>query len=189
MSKFRAAALSAALIAGFAGSAEAQTQGTMPCEGARVEGQGDRGPRHRGMRRAGKDRAQRGMRQRGARSGQLMRDLNLSAAQQTRLTQIREKYRPQYQTLREQNKTQRQSLRSTLQKGDTSSAVRARVRQQMEQFRTRAQAIRQQEHNEIRGLLTTEQRTKWDARTQQRKSRMDGQKQKMRQRRGARTRA
>jgi hypothetical protein len=47
-------------------------------------------------------------------------------------------------------------------------------------------AIRTQEQSEIRGILTADQRAKWDAAATQRKQRLEGRREKMKQRRGDR---
>lgn len=180
MSIFRAVAVGAALMLGVVGTSEAQTPGSAPRDSARARGHDGMRPGKAGMRR-GMKRGE--MRHRGPRDGQLMRDLNLTSAQQSQISAIRDKFRTQYRTLHDQNRTQVRSMRDARVKGDTTAAARARSRQHMEQAHQRAQALHQQEQNEIRALLTTEQRAKWDARSQQRKQGLDGRREGMKAKR------
>jgi Spy/CpxP family protein refolding chaperone len=147
----------------------------------------DRGGRHgnmNGMRRGG---MQRGAMRGG--EGRLMKDLNLTDAQKSKIKAIHTRYQPQYKALREQGKTQFQSLKSARQKGDTSAAARQKFQQQREQFRQRSVALRTQERNEIRGVLTADQRAKWDAAAKQREDRFKQRQERMKERRGARAKA
>ena len=182
MSKIRTAALGAVLALGFATVAVAQAPAKTD---SAHRGMRDGGPR-RGMMDGQRHRGMRGgrgaMGRQGFGGGRLMNDLNLTDAQKTRIKAVHEKYQPQYKTLREQGRAQFESLRG--QKRDTTAAGRQRFQQQREQFRTRSTAIRTQEQNEIRGILTADQRTKWDAAATQRKARLDGRREKMKQRRG-----
>lgn len=186
MLKFRAVALGAALMLGLVGTSEAQSQGSAPRDSVRAGGRDGMRPGKAGMRRGMK---QRGMRHRGPRDGELIRDLNLTTAQQTQIRTIRDKYLTQHRTLHDQNLAQVRSLRDARVKGDTTAAARARARQLMEQSHQRAQVIHQQEQNEIRALLTAEQRVKWDARAQQRKQQMENRREGMKRKRGQRSRA
>jgi Spy/CpxP family protein refolding chaperone len=188
MLKLRTAAISAAAVIGLAVLAGAQ----VPAKPDSAHRGMDRGGRHgdmRGMRHGGmRHGGMRGQRGFGG-EGRLMKDLNLTDAQKSRIKAIHEKFKPQYKTLREQGKTQFESLRSTRQKGDTSAAARQRFRQQREQFRQRADALRTQERNEIRAVLTADQRAKWDAAAKQREERFKQRQERMGQRRGARSKA
>lgn len=186
MLKFRTAAISAAAVIGLAVLAGAQ----VPARPDSAHRGMDRGGRHgdmRGMRRGGMQRG--GMRGVRGGEGRLMKDLNLNNAQKSKIKAIHEKYQPQYKTLREQGRAQFESLRSARQKGDTSAAARQRFQQQREQFRQRADALRTQERNEIRAILTAEQRAKWDAAAKHREERFRQRKDRMQQRRGARSKA
>lgn len=188
MLKIRTAALSAVAVIGLAMYAGAQVPA--PKQDSAGRGMRHDGGRHgdmRGMHRKGM-RGGRG--QMGGRGdGRLMADLNLTDAQKSRVKAIHEKYQPQFKTLREQGRTQFESLRSTRQKGDTSAATRQRFQQQREQFRQRADALRQQEQNEIRAVLTAEQRAKWDAARKQREERMKERGDRGKGRKGFRGRA
>ena len=187
MLKIRTAALSAVAVIGFAVFAGAQVPAQKQDSAGRGMRQG--GDRHgdmRGMHRKG---LRGGRGQRGGGHGRLMADLNLTDAQKTRIKAIHEKYRPQFQTLREQGRTQFESLRSARQKGDTSAAARQRFQLEREQFRQRADSLRQQEQNEIRAVLTAEQRAKWDAAAKQREERMKQRGERGKGRNGFRGRA
>lgn len=182
MLKFRTAALSAAAVIGFAVFAGAQTpaQKDTANRGMRGQHQG----RAEGMRRGGM-RGERGAFGRGER-GELVKDLNLTDAQKSRIKAIREKYQPQMKQLREDARAQLGTMRDARQKGDTSAAARARFQAQREQLQTRMRALRQQEQNEVRAVLTAEQRTKWDAAQKKREEGMKKRQERTKDRRGGR---
>ena len=176
MLKFRAAAISAVAVVGLAVVASAQTPAPKDTahRGMRGERHGQMDGRHRGGMRG----------QRGERSGEFVKDLNLTDAQKTRIKAIHEKYQPQLKKLREDSRTQFKGIRDARQKGDTSAAARERFRAQREQFQNRVRAIRVQEQNEVRGALTAEQRTRWDAAQKKREDAMKQRQERMKQRRG-----
>jgi len=180
MSKFRTAAISAAAVIGLAVFAGAQVP-AKPDAGQRGVDRGGRHGNMGGMRRGGM-RAERGGR---GGEGRLMKDLNLTDAQKSKIKAIHQKYQPQFKTLREQGRTQFESMRGARQKGDTSAAARQKFQQQREQFRQRSDAIRTQERNEIRAVLTADQRAKWDAAAKQREERFKQRQDRMKDRRGA----
>jgi Spy/CpxP family protein refolding chaperone len=185
MSKFKTAAFSAAAVIGLAVFAGAQ----VPAKPDSTHRGMDRGGRHGqmdGMRRGGMRGERGGF---GGGDGRLMKDLNLTDAQKTKIKAIHEKYQPQFRTLREQGRTQFESLRAARQKGDTSAAARQRFQQQREQFRTRADALRKQEQSEVRAVLTADQRAKWDAAAKQREARFKDRQDRMKERRGGRSKA
>jgi len=184
MLKFKTAAVSAAAVIGLAVLAGAQVP-AKPDSAHRGMGRGERHG-EMGMRRGGM-RGERGGFGRG--EGRLMKDLNLTDAQKTRIKAIHSKYQPQFKALREQGKTQFESMRSARQKGDTSAAARQRFQQQREQFRTRADAIRKQEQAEVRAVLTADQRAKWDAAAKQREARFKERQDRMKDRKGGRSKA
>lgn len=178
MVKFRTAALSAVAVIALAGYAGAQT----PAQKDSAH-RGMRGERHgqmEGHRRGGM-RGQRG--EFGRRRGEFVKDLNLTDAQKSRVKAIHEKYRPQFEKLREDGRRQFQSLRDARQKGDTSKVARDRIKAQREQFQARVKALRQQEQNEIRAVLTSEQRAKWDAAAKKREEAMKNRQERMKDRR------
>lgn len=180
MSKFRTAAFSAVAVIGFAVFASAQVPAKQDSTWRRGDRQGQMGARQ-GMGRRGFGR--------GHGDGKLMKDLNLSDAQKSRIKTIHEKYRPQFEALRKQNEPQFKAMRDARQKGDTSAATRARFRSQMEQFRTRSQALRQQEQSEVRAVLTADQRAKWDAAAKERQARFQDRQQHKGDRRQGRGKA
>lgn len=186
MSKFRAAALSAAAVIGFAVYAGAQAP-------AKQDSTLRRGDRQGQMRQRG-ERGERGEFGRGGHGrrgfagghgeGRLMKDLNLTDAQKSTIKSIHQKYRPQFEALRKQNEPQFKAMRDARQKdGKLSDADRAKFRTQMEQFRTRADALRRQEQSEVRAVLTAEQRAKWDAAAKQREARQADMKKRFENRR------
>ncbi|MEO5589566.1 MAG: Spy/CpxP family protein refolding chaperone [Gemmatimonadaceae bacterium] len=188
MSKIRTAALSAVLVAGFAGFVGAQTpakpdsahRGMHDRGQMRGQMQGKRGGAGmrggRGMRGGPGMRGGRGMRggmHGGMGGGRMMAGLNLTDAQKARLKTVHEKYQPQLKTLREQQMTRFKALRDARQKGDTSAATRELFQTQRQQFASRSMAMRQQEQNEVRTVLTAEQKAKLDSAMSQRVDRMD----------------
>ena len=192
MLNFRTAALSAAAVIGLAVFAGAQTPAKPDAAKREARGDHDRGHRKGDAMRKGQRGGRRQMGQRGEFGrgrGELVRDLNLTDAQKSRVKAIHEKYAPQYKTLREQGKTQFESMRGARQKGDTSAAARQRFQQQREQFRQRTEAIRRQEQSEIRAVLTADQRAKWDAAAKRREEMFKQRQDRMKERRGARNKA
>ena len=185
MSKVRTAALSAAAVVGLAVFAGAQ----VPAKQDSTHRDG--GPRHGqmdGMRRGGM-RGGRGFGRGVGGDGHLMKNLNLTDAQKTRIKAIHEKYQPQMKSQREQAPTQFKGIRDARQKGDTSAAARQRFQAQREQFQQKVKAIRDQEQSEIRTVLTADQRAKWDAAQKERQARFEKQRQRWEQRKGARGKA
>jgi Spy/CpxP family protein refolding chaperone len=185
MLKIRAAAMSAAAVIGFAAFASAQVPAKQDSTMRRHERRAEAGARRDNGELKGKRHGHRGMRGREG-QGRMMKDLNLTDAQKSRVKAIHAKYRPQFEALRKQSEPQFKAMRDARQKGDTSAATRARFRTQMEQFRTRSQAIRQQEQNELRATLTADQRAKWDAAVKARQTRQTEMKKKFDERRGRR---
>lgn len=192
MSKIRTAALGAVFTAAFAiiAGAQAPAKTDTAHKGHDVAPRRERVEGKRGMqgqRRGMKARGMRGMKQGRGRGGRPAAELNLTEAQRTRIQAIHQKYLPQLRTLQDQGTTQMRAMRDARQKGDTSAAARQRFQQQREQFRQRVTSLRQQEQNEVRGVLTAEQAAKWDAAAKQRKERVEGRRERMKQRRGARS--
>lgn len=175
MSRFRTAAIGAAVVLGMAGVAGAQQTQTRPDSAGRWNG------RHgqMGMRGMQGMRGEQGMR---GDHGKLMADLKLTDAQKNQIKAIHAKYEPQFKALRDQGKSQFGSMRDARQKGDTSAAARAQFKQQREAFRTRSMTLRQQEQNEVRAILTADQRAKFDAAQAQRKAQMEARMKQMKDR-------
>jgi len=166
MSRFRTAALGAAVVLGLAGVAIAQNPAKP--DGGKWNGRrGQMGPMGHRMGRMGHRMGGMGDHAR------FMSDLKLTDAQKAQIKTIHARYEPQLKALRDQAKTQFGPMRDARQKGDTSAATRARFQQQREQFRQRTMAIHQQEQNEVRAILTADQRAKFDAAQAQRKQRME----------------
>jgi Spy/CpxP family protein refolding chaperone len=149
MSSFRTLALSALMLAGFAGISAAQATPapqSRPDSGFHRRGHGD-GAMMRGRMGPG-----RGF---GA-------DLNLTDAQKAQIKAIHEKYKPQAQALRNQAKPFMDAARAARQKGDTA-AFRTN-RQKVADIMKGGESFRTQEKAEIRAVLTADQRAKLDAR-------------------------
>jgi len=174
MKKINAAALGAALLVGFVGIAGAQSTTPQTQQGQK-QGVSPRGERRGGgdFRRGGPRGRGRGMRGgRGAFGGGLVRNLNLTDAQKSQLKTIHEKYRPQFETIRTQMKSQADNVRALRQKGDTVGA-RAAAQKLRSDIEARTSTIRKQELADVRNILTAEQRTKWDAAQAERQKRID----------------
>ena len=185
MSKVRTAALSAAAVVGLAVFAGAQVPAK---QDSTVRAGGPRHGQMDGMRRGGM-RGGRGFARGMGGDGHLMKDLNLTDAQKTRIKAIHAKYQPQMKSLREQARTQFKAIRDARQKGDTSVAARQRFQAQRQQFQQKVKAVRDQEQSEIRAVLTADQRAKWDAAQKARQARFEKQRQRWEQRKGARGKA
>jgi Spy/CpxP family protein refolding chaperone len=174
MKRINAAALGAALLVGFVGVAGAQATTTPQTQQGQKQGVSPRGERRGGgdFRRGG-HRGRRGMRgMRGGFGGGFARDLNLTDAQKTQLRAIHDKYRPQFETIRTQMKSQADNVRALRQKGDTVAA-RAAAQKLRSDIDARVGTIRKQEIAEFRDVLTAEQRTKFDAAQAERQKRID----------------
>ena len=148
MSSLRTLALSALMVAGFAGIAAAQA--TTP------QSRPDSGFHRRGHR----DGAM--MQGRMGRGRGFGADLNLTDAQKAQIKAIHEKYKPQAKALRNQAKPFMDAARAARQKGDTA-AFRAN-RQKAFEIMKGGESFRTQEKAEIRAVLTADQRAKLDAR-------------------------
>ena len=153
MIRIRTAVLALALTAGAGSVAAAQT--TTP----------DRPPRDRaemGRHRGG--RGERGM-------GGLMKGVSLTDAQKTQARQIREKYQPQYRSMREEMRPVRKEIREARQRGDSAAAKAAWDRTAAS--RAKMKTLREQELAELRAILTPAQRTTFDANLAQMKKRIE----------------
>jgi Spy/CpxP family protein refolding chaperone len=156
MLKVRTLALGALMAVGVAAVAEAQVSPTprTPEGGAYGRDRGEMG------RRGGPGRKGR---------GDLGRDLNLTEAQRTQISAIRQKYQPQHRALREQARPFREAARTARQNWD-SAAFRTNS-ERARQILSGSEAIHTRELAEIRNVLTAEQRTKFDARQKARAER------------------
>ena len=149
-----------AAIALFAAS-EATAQAPAQADSARRQGELRRGDRARGDR--GK------MRLAGIRG--LFRGIELTQAQRDQMKTVNEKYRTQYQTIRESLKPDLKAAHDARQRGDTAAARAAFER--TKSGRDQMQALAQQQRTEVRALLTAEQQKTFDANVAQVKERMD----------------
>jgi protein CpxP len=149
-----------AAVALFAAS-EATAQAPAQTDSARRQGELRRGDRARGDR--GK------MRQAGVRG--LFRGIELTQAQRDQLKTVNEKYRTQFQTIRESLKPDIKAAHEARQRGDTVAARAAFER--TKPARDRMQALMQQQRTEVRGLLTAEQQKTFDANVSRMQERME----------------
>ena len=149
-----------AAIALFAAS-EATAQAPAQADSARRQGELRRGDRARGDR--GK------MRQAGIRG--LFRGIDLTQAQRDQMKTINEKYRAQFQTIRESLKPDLKAAHDARQRGDTVAARAAFER--TKPARDRMQALMQQQRTEVRGLLTAAQQQTFDTNVARMKERME----------------
>ena len=163
-----------AAIALFAAS-EATAQAPAQGDSARRQGELRRGDRARG------DRGDRGkMRQAGIRG--MFRGIDLTQAQRDQMKTINEKYRAQFQTIRESLKPDLKAAHDARQRGDTVAARAAFER--TKPARDRMQALMQQQRTEVRGVLTAEQQKTFDDNVSRMKERMEKRGEGRRGRRG-----
>ena len=143
--------LGAALALVAAGEAAAQS--STPTDTLRRQGEVRRGERARGqkMRRAGLK--------------GLFRGIDLTQAQHDQMKTVNEKYRGQFQTLRESLKPDLKAAHEARQRGDTAAARAAWERSNA--GRERMRTLMEQQRNEVRALLTTEQQSVFDRNLQQ----------------------
>ena len=108
----------------------------------------------------------------GPRRGQanMMKDLNLTADQQSKVKTIRTKYAAQMKTARAAAKPDMDAMKAARTRGDTAAmrSMRARMRADM----APSMKLRQQEMAETRAVLTPDQQTKFDAQQAKMKARM-----------------
>jgi periplasmic protein CpxP/Spy len=174
MSKIRSTVAGLLVVAGVAGVAEAQAP------------QRDRQPRARGeMGRGGKDRQ---MGNRGMRG--LLRGINLTDAEKANLKTVGEKYRGQFETIRQSMRPDIEAARAARQRGDTTAARAAFARTANE--RAQLEALSERMRVDARAVLTPEHRTQFDANVTRMKERManrrdgDGRRGRREGRKGAR---
>ena len=149
-----------AAIAMFAAS-EATAQAPAQKDTARRQGELRRGDRPRGERGQA-------MRQAGIKG--LFRGIDLTQAQRDQMKAVNEKYRAQFQTLRESLQPDVKAAKEARQRGDTVAARAALERTKA--GRDQMQTLMQQQRTEVRALLTPEQQATFDANVQQMKDRM-----------------
>lgn len=149
-----------AAVALFAAS-EATAQAPAQTDSARRQGELRRGDRSRGERGQ--------MRQAGMRG--LFRGIELTQTQRDQMKTVNEKYRSQFQTIRESLKPDLKAAQEARQRGDTVAARAAFER--TKPARERTQALMEQQRTEVRALLTAEQQQAFDRNVQQVKERME----------------
>ena len=149
-----------AAIALFAAS-EATAQASAQTDSARRQGELRRGDRARGDR---------GMMRQGGMRG-LFRGIELTQAQRDQMKTVNEKYRAQFQTIRESLKPDLNAAHEARQRGDTVAARAAFER--TKPARDQMQALMQQQRTELRGVLTAEQQKTFDSNVAQMKERME----------------
>ena len=150
-----------AAIALFAAS-EATAQAPAQRDSARRQGEFRRGERPRGEGRGD-------MRQAAMRG--LFRGIDLTQAQRDQMKTVNEKYRAQFQTIRESLKPELNAAHEARQRGDTVAARAAFER--TKPARDQMQALMQQQRTELRGVLTPEQQKTFDSNVAQMKERME----------------
>jgi len=138
------------------------------------------------MRRGQRPRGERGMRM--GREGMrgLLRGIELTQAQRDQVKTINEKYRAEFQTLRESLEPDMKAVRDARQRGDTAAARAAWDRNSA--GREKMQALMAKQRAELRGVLTPEQQKTFDANVQQVRERGVRGPGKARHRAGRRTR-
>jgi protein CpxP len=149
-------ALGAALM--LAAASEAAAQSNTPSDTLRRPGE---------MRRGGA----RGSKMRGIGLRGLFRGIELTQPQRDQMKTVNEKYRSQFQTLRESLKPDLKAARDARQRGDTAAARAAWER--TSSGRDRMRALMEQQRNELRGLLTQEQRQTFDRNVQKMRDRAE----------------
>jgi protein CpxP len=154
MSKVRSMVVGLLVVASAAGVAEAQAT------------PGDREPgARREMGRAGKDRQLGGRGMRG-----LFRGITLTEAEKTNLKAVGQKYRSQFQTIRQSMRPDFEAARTARQRGDTAAARAAFERTADE--RAQLQALTERMHVDARAALAPEHRAQFDANVARMKERM-----------------
>jgi Spy/CpxP family protein refolding chaperone len=138
---------------------EATAQAPAQADSARRQGEVRRGARARGQK------------MRGAGLKGLFRGIDLTQAQRDQMKTVNEKYRAQFQTLRESLEPDLKAAHEARQRGDTVAARAAWKRTNA--GRERMRALIDQQHNEARALLTPEQQQIFDRNAQQMRERME----------------
>jgi Spy/CpxP family protein refolding chaperone len=153
MSRIRSMVVGLLAVAGVAGAAEAQAP------------ERDRDSRPRGeMRRGGKD----GLGGRGMRG--LFRGITLTDSEKTNLKAVGEKYRGQFEAIRQSMRPDLEAARAARQRGDTAAARAAFARTADE--RTQLTALTDRMHADARAALAPEHRAQFDANLARLKERM-----------------
>ena len=144
MSKIRSMVVGLLVVAGAAGLAEAQAP------------QRDRDQRGRGEGRRG---GRGNLEQRGMRA--LFRGINLTDAEKASLKTVGEKYRAQFESIRQSMRPDIEAARAARQRGDTAAARAAFARTADE--RQQLEALTERMRAEARAALAPEHRAQFDA--------------------------
>lgn len=95
------------------------------------------------------------------RHGMMMKDLNLTADQKTKVKAIHEKYATQFKATRANSKPDVDAMKAARARGDSAGMRAARAKLQAD--RGPSMQVHQQEMSEVRGILTPAQQTRFDA--------------------------
>jgi protein CpxP len=159
MSRIRSMLLGLVVVVAAAGIAEAQAP------------QRDREPRARDdMGRGGKGRHAGDRRMRG-----LLRGINLTDAEKANLKAVGEKYRGQFETIRQSMRPDFEAARAARQRGDTAAARAALAGTADE--RAQLQALTERMRVDARAALAPEHRAQFDANVARMKERMANKRQ------------
>ncbi|WP_330203756.1 Spy/CpxP family protein refolding chaperone [Cyanobacterium sp. Dongsha4] len=90
----------------------------------------------------------------------LIERLNLTTEQRNQMTQIRNKYQPQFNSLREQIRTQRNTLSQMMRNNQSESQLRSQ-HQKIVTLDQQIHNLRFESMLEMRAVLTPEQRQEW----------------------------
>ena len=96
----------------------------------------------------------------------LLRGIELTQAQRDQVKTINEKYRAEFQTLRESLQPDMKAARDARQRGDSAATRAAWDRNSA--GREKMQALMEKQRADLRGVLTAEQQKTFDANVQQR---------------------
>jgi len=153
MSKIRSMGVGLLVVAGAAGIGGAQAPKHDRHSGARGEA---------GWARRG------GLEQRGMRA--LFRDINLTDAEKAKLGAVTQKYRPQFEAIRNSMRPDMEAARAARQRGDTSAARAAFARTADE--RAQLTSLTERMRSDARAALAPEHRAQFDANVARIKERM-----------------
>ncbi|MDQ2890761.1 MAG: Spy/CpxP family protein refolding chaperone [Gemmatimonadota bacterium] len=93
--------------------------------------------------------------------GMMLKELNLTADQKTRIKAIHARYKPQMKAKAATFKPDRDAMKAARARGDSAGVRAARARLQADMAPTRQ--VREQEMNDVRAVLTPAQQQQFDA--------------------------
>jgi Spy/CpxP family protein refolding chaperone len=138
---------------------------------AQAPTQADSALRQGDVRRGERPRGERGQKMRRVGLKGLFRGIDLTQPQRDQMKTVNEKYRAQFQTLRESLKPDLKAAHEARQRGDTVAARAAWERTNA--GRERMRALMEQQQKEVRAFLTPEQHQTFDRNAQQMRSRFE----------------